>query len=434
MQKQNTPGGKNNKPRNTSYFKSHVGKKPKKESSAFLDIAKKRQINNYRLAIFVLFILMLVFGGIIWAGSCMGSMAGSGDSDSLTGKDDNLFASHTQSPPQSTDGDPGITDDPTVPSQNSEYNGVYLNIEKIESLSSLQSFIDNIKAHGINAVNIDIKKEDGSFPFYINDETDAAMKAAGRLDYIVIPIDQIIELLRENGLYVSGTIACFKDNYRSGQLIDEAIKDSSVAASHWKDADGNNWLNPYSNSARNYISGILAESVKLGFDEIILSWFFFPTAVSSVSYGDDDGARNVIIGDFIETQRQSLDDIAPHVKLGLNIPLNYFLGASKETTGLDPNYLIEKKMCNFLATSFSPHHVTSSMTIDGKKISDPESEPYETVSALCSHFKYIYEKINFRPYLQVLSGFGNESFIAQRQALDDSGIKTFQLVNDDNNY
>ena len=58
---------KNNQDRNTSYYRARVGKggKPKKETTVFMDRAKKRQMNNYRLALVVLVALMVAFAGFI---------------------------------------------------------------------------------------------------------------------------------------------------------------------------------------------------------------------------------------------------------------------------------------------------------------------------------------------------------------------------------
>ena len=440
-QKKETTSKNKTPTKNTSYYRSRVGvQKQKKESSVFLERAKKRQIDNYRLAIIVLLILMAVFTAIIALGIWLNSLVDSDGGDdnsvitpkpsvynsafSLNGEDDDAFNSPT-------------TADDTLPVIEIaeifyNYNGVYLDIQKIDGLDGLQYIIDAIKLKGINAVNIDIKKEDGTVPFPLNGHTAAVVDES---NYISMPIAEAINLLHENGLYVSGVVSCFKDHLAASNYPLRAL--DSAAASKWEDETGR-WLNPYLEESRNYIKSIVEDSAALGFDEIILSWFFFPYASSSnpVSYNEDTAeiSKYTAVKDFVTDIRYTLDDIAPKIKLGLNIPLGYFLNVPDESMGLNPVDLIDK--CNFLATSFAPSHVLAGYKIDGNIIANPENDPNGTVKSLCGHFNYIIDNpsINFRPYIQAFNGYGDDQIAKQKQALFESNIKMWQLVNPDNNY
>lgn len=446
QKKKGTPGrSKNEENRNTSYYKSRVGKKLKAESSIFLDNAKKRQLTSYKLAMLVLLLLLIAFTGLILLGAWLNSLVGL-DSETMNNNTDNGDADNVN--PFTTQAAPDVITNAAADSYSiteesppafdiSEifynYNGVYLDIAKLESLESLQNFIDNIKSKGINAVNIDIKKEDGTVLYPINGQTAAV---SGEANYISIPIKAIINMLHENELYVSGTIACFKDSLASTTYVNYSLKSSSAAEMRWEDADGSYWLNAYSEGARDYITGIVAESVKLGFDEIILSWFFFPNVANekSVSYEDGGVSKYSVIKDFVTAQRYALDDIAPKVKLGLSIPLTYFLNMPNETMGLNPGDLADR--CNFFATSFAPANVPSGIKVNGEIISNPESDPHGTVKSLCAHFKYLTDSniTNFRPYIQAFNQYGDDQIQKQKQALYDSSITMWQLTNYDNDY
>ncbi|MCL1858896.1 MAG: putative glycoside hydrolase [Oscillospiraceae bacterium] len=445
--KNNNQNNKNNpKYRNTSYYKSRVGSgsKPKKETSVFLDKAKKRQMNNYKLAVIVLFLLMIVFAGLITLGVFLNSFVESEtDTDNTGDPGVDIFTtlpngSGNALNPDPTDPDPDAqltSGDPET--EISEiflnYRGVYLDIQKIESIDSLQYFIDNIKSKDINAVNIDIKKDDGTVPYHINGQTDSVMIGESQ---ITVPIEDIINLLHDNGIYVSGTVACFKDSLASTTFVNYALHDSSSVSMRWEDSDGNFWLNAYSEGARAYIKSIVEDSAKLGFDEIILKYFFFPDVANerSIIYEDEESGmtKYAVVKNFVTEQRHLLDNIAPKVKLGLEIPVGNFLGMLNETMGLNPYDLID--WSNFFATSFAPADVPYGARINDEVISNPESSPYETVKALCGHFEIISKIHNFRPYLQAFNGYGEQQVLNQKQALYDCDMNVWQLVNFDNYY
>jgi hypothetical protein len=220
-------------------------------------------------------------------------------------------------------------------------------------------------------------------------------------------------------------------------FVQFSLRNADTAALRWQDSTGSYWLNLFSEGARDYISGIARDSAQLGFNEIILSWFFFPRVENpdSVSFGVEDmtvPGKDQVVRDFLTAVRFALDDVDPRIKLGLEIPLEYFLSAPHEEMGLNPGDLIHR--CNFFATSFAPAHVSANMRINGEHILNPEADPNGTVQALSGHFKYLSEIAYFRPYLQAFGGFSDNQVLMQRQALADSGITMWQLVNFDNIY
>lgn len=438
QKKDKKPDKNAQKDRNTSYYRARVkaSAKKKKDSSLYAEKAKKRQMNSYIRAVTVLFVLMAVFTGVIFLGMHLNGLVEPDESAETTENSPDIWRPVPSSevsaadPPESTGPEQGS------PGEISEifysYNGVYLDVSNLESLESLQYFVDNIKSKGINAVNIDIKKEDGTVPYHINGQTDSVMLGSNQIG---IPIKSVIELLHDNGLYVSGTICCFKDSLAGSTFVNYALKSSSDLMK-WEDSGGSLWLSAYSEGARNYIKSIVEDSAKLGFDEIILSWFFFPNVANeqSIVYGNQEDARDkyAVVKDFVTEQRRALDQIAPRIKLGFYVPLPYFLNAPGETTGLSPADLAE--WCNFFATSFAPADVPAGTVLGGDAPSNYEAHPFETVKALCGRFEYISDIANFRPYLQAFGGYGEQQVTNQKQALFDSGINVWQLINFENYY
>jgi len=202
MQNRNEPPKGNNQNRNTSYYRARVGKgnKPKKETSVFMDRAKKRQMGNYRLAMIILLLLMIAFTGLILLGAWLHSLVGSGTEPEISGDMNSaLFTTQPTEPNMRMNIDSGSDIESPLADISMifyNYNGVYLDVQQLESLENLQYFINNIKSRGINAVNIDIKKEDGTVPYHINGQTDAVVGIEG---YIDIPVKDIIDLFGKIG-------------------------------------------------------------------------------------------------------------------------------------------------------------------------------------------------------------------------------------------
>ncbi|MCL1793535.1 MAG: putative glycoside hydrolase [Oscillospiraceae bacterium] len=444
QQKKDTKPNKNAKnDRNTSYYRARVkvAAKKKKDSSAYVEKAKKRQMTSYKRALLVLFALMLLFTGVIFLGMFLNNLVINGEEPETTAENDweDIFTTDPNSPPENS-ASAGHPSFPEIENPGSNeiseifyrYNGAYLDVSKIDSLESLQFFADNIKSKGINAVNIDIKKEDGTVPYHVNSQTDSVMIGENQID---IQIGEIIGLLHENGLYVSGTICCFKDNLAASTFVNYAIKSSSDLM-RWEDVEGDLWMSAYSTGAQEYVKGIVEESARLGFDEIILSWFFFPNISNEnyLVYGNENDSRDkyAAVKDFVTDQRRALDQIAPKIKLGFHIPLQYFLNVPNETMGLNPADISE--WCNFFATDFFPSKLSDNSVINGETLSNPVGTPYETAKALCGHFKFISENMNFRPYLQAFKEYGEQQITNQKQALIENEINVWQLVNYDNYY
>lgn len=453
QKKRGTVNNKNNKNngRNTSYFKSRVEKEKdsaKNVAYNFIDKSKKRQMSSYIRAVAVLFICMVVVTGFIFLGIILKGIAeGEENSNSFVTGSDKISDQNNMPPTQSL---PAVSSEDSVNLTDSsggadnlqadiadiysKYNGVYLDVQELESIESLQIFIDRIKQKNINAVNIDIKKEDGIIPYHINGEFDFV---TGTENQINLNIEDIIKTLHDNGLYVSGNIACFKDNLAGTTYAGYTLKEASTAL-RWTDSSDSAWLNIYVEDARNYIKKIVTESVRLGFDEIILSYFYLPNVanVKSLIYEDNGVGKYAAVRNFIMDIRGEIENIAPNgfkVKLGLSIPIWDFLNMPNETMGLDPNDL--SGWFNFFTTSFAP----SDLSPGSLNISKPENDPYETVKSLCEHFKYLIDSVGFRPIIQAFNAkdgtiYDDDKINKQKQALIESGISVWEIINYENIY
>jgi len=423
----NNNNNNNNNNRNTSYYKSQVKNKSgqkNKNGYNYLDKSKKRQISSYIRAVSVLFIFMILVTGFIFLGTFLKSVVE--NIDETTTENEHSINPPTQGIPTDALINEAENLIDNIPEIYNRYNGVYLDVLKLEDLESLQIFIDRIKAKDVNAVNIDIKTEDGIIPYQIGGQFTAIVGEENQID---LKIEDIINMLHENGLYVSGTVVCFKDHLAGTTFAMSALHETSTDML-WFDASGSAWLNIYTEGARDYIKLIVSETIKYGFDEIILSHFYLPNIsnTGSVRYNGEGLSKSEAVTNFVRDIRGVIDDFDPRIKLGLNIPVRDFWTMPNETMGVRPDELANK--CNFFTTSFAPADAPG-VTLN---ISNPESKPYDTVKALCEHFKYLTDNVGFRPAIQGFNSYNDDDIGSQKQALREAGISVWTLVNFDNIY
>ena len=427
--------------RNSAYYKSQV-RRPNRGGFDFHDTAKKRQMNSYLRAIAVLVVFMTAVLGFIFLGIFLKNVV---TNEPNSGRDKNA----SDNPDDenmgifSYDDDTGESENGTEPAVDisaiyQNYNGVYLDIQKLNTLENLQLFIADIKEKGINAVNIDIKNEAGNIPFALNSPTAILVGAIDANENLAIRA--IIDMLHENDIYVSGTISCFKDDFASATYPRYSLLRKSDGL-RWSDANDSSWLNVYSEGARNYIKEIVLEIINLNFDEIILSQFFFPNLANpnDLDYANDVVGKYDMVTQFIREMREAVNMASNPIKLGINIPLRYFLQIPHPVTGIDPNILLEEELCDFIVTSFAPSEIPASITVGGSVIENAAQNPYDSVKKLCEHFKDYTSRTMFRPSLQAYDSpegiiFSAEQINAQKQALFESDIKVWELVNYNNLY
>ena len=418
--------GIKNNDRNTSYYKSQIekAKKPKKEN--FFDYSRRRQMNSYIRAVAVVSAFMLVTTGFIMLGIFLRSLTAEEYEQSFA------VAAEQQHEGAALYIIPG-EEPPAEPCGVAEifynFRGAYLDVRQLECLDGLQAFIDMIQARDINAVVIDIKKPDGVIPFRVNGHFTAIVGEHNKID---LRIQDILEMLRAHGIYVSGRIACFRDGLASaGYLMHGALIESATGM-RFADAGGSYWLNIYSRYARNHVLHLIQESVLLGFDEIVLSYFYLPGA-PGLAYDDGGVSRSSAVSGFVAEARELVRGLSPHGRLGLSFPVNNLMNMPNEAMGLEPGELAG--VSDFFVTNFAPSHLPPGTL----GISDPESEPYTTVRALAERLGDISGQTMLRPYIQAFDGaggvaYGDVQISAQRQALWESGITVWTLVNYDNEY
>ena len=141
---------------------------------------------------------------------------------------------------------------------------VLLSLDQLDQASTL--------AAGSDGVILDMKDPDGALGYVsaIPLAADAGTSYAGPERN-----QDLLDLNSTPGLYTIARVACLRD----GALVetDPGLGLERVSGSPWRDEAGRGWLDPADPQVQSYLAGVCQEIARLGFDEILLTDFAYPT-------------------------------------------------------------------------------------------------------------------------------------------------------------
>jgi len=135
----------------------------------------------------------------------------------------------------------------------------------------------------------------------------------------------LYDLKNRAGQKIIGVIHCFDDPLAASLMTDAAVTLRDTDHTPWKDLHGKAWLNPYAESAREYLLAVIREVIAFGADEILLCGVQFPAGDlhAAVFPGEEPDAnterlaasRNRALLDFIERAKTVAGDRALYLML-----------------------------------------------------------------------------------------------------------------------
>ena len=161
-------------------------------------------------------------------------------------------------------------------------NGYYIDSDALtQDYTTVRANINSLPAG--TAVMVEMKNIWGSF-FYTSNLPDATLSS--KLD--TKTVDALIQELDSKNLYTIAMIPAFRERYYC--LLDSSYASAGLAqngkAYLWSDDQSCYWLNPSSTRALNWVISIIQELKSLGFDEVVLSEFRFPSTNQITFSGD----------------------------------------------------------------------------------------------------------------------------------------------------
>jgi len=160
-----------------------------------------------------------------------------------------------------------------------EVRGVHVTMALAGAPGKLEQYIA-MKRAGLNAIELDVKDENGEIGFLAN------VPLARRVDSAkaYYNAERAVAKIHAAGLYLIGRIVTFEDPLLSLGAPQLAIRRAD--GSRWLNNSGLGWTNPYDRRVWKYNIDVAEQAAKLGFDEIQFDYVRFPSDgdISQIRY------------------------------------------------------------------------------------------------------------------------------------------------------
>jgi len=162
---------------------------------------------------------------------------------------------------------------PTRFAEPSEVRAAHFSMYLANDQNAVQKYISSYgKKTGLNAVQLDIKNENGDIGF-TEDMPSLAIKSGSAHDFYEPRV--VVDQFHQAGFYVIGRIVSFEDDHVATYAPKRAIRREDGTL--WKNRLGLSWMNPYDKANWKYLVDIAKAAGKVGFDEIQFDYVRFPT-------------------------------------------------------------------------------------------------------------------------------------------------------------
>ncbi len=188
-------------------------------------------------------------------------------------------------------------------------------------------FRTQLKSDKANAVVVELKRADGKLNYSSSVQTaldigactDAYENAA-----------QTVEQLKADGYKIIASVYCFEDPLAASMLKGSAVT-TQDGTTVWLDDsaqnDGNPWLNPYSQTAQDYLYSIIGECAAMGADAVMLKSVSFPTGgLTDTAFFSGEAesveSRNSVLHTFVSKAAEFCGDTQVAVCTDIGSALN----------------------------------------------------------------------------------------------------------------
>lgn len=309
---------------------------------------------------------------------------------------------------------------PEKEKQAQQARGVHVTFSYASSLDRWSKILQLTEHAQLNTVQLDIKDESGRIG-YLSEVKMAQEIGSGR---DMMPIREMLDQLRDLGIYSVGRIVIFRDPFLAQKKPEYMVRDKNG-----NPLGGGVWVDTYNKEVWDYNIALAEEAYNLGFDEVQFDYIRFPEglAARTAIYGAADSRDKVdVVADFLSSARN---------KLGWNRILSAtvfgFTGYASDDLGIGQRPEHMAPFIDYLSPMVYPSHYSRG----NYGFDNPNAHPYEVVDGSLKDFQELIESTGcgMRPWLQSFTmgypAYGRNQIRAQIDATEDNGFKTWLLWN-----
>lgn len=279
---------------------------------------------------------------------------------------------------------------------NSGIKGIYLSgyhFLKEEKIDPIKDILSNTV---VNTIVLDVKTDNGHL-LYDSKISEVEKLKNKRIKYDIQTLQSFKD---EFDIYLIGRVVAFQDPIFSRNYPESAIKD--ILTNKPYNQDGQYFLDPSDNKAREYILNVALEACLLGFDEIQFDYIRYPdTSYQGLIYDEESNFENRTknINSFLQNATELLHDNGCLASADI---FGYVLN-SKNDNGIGQYLETIVNSVDFISPMVYPSHYSRGSF----GYSYPNDYPYEVVTAALSNgLSRGVEEKSLRPFLQ---GFWHSS-------------------------
>ena len=185
---------------------------------------------------------------------------------------------------------------------------------------SLSSLLDGSAAQlaqeaGADGVAVTMKDDQGALGW----QSQQALASALQDGVDSATVNAALTAWNEGDVYTVARLSCFRDE-ALGSNMDYTLRTSSDY--RWQDGEGAHWTTPSNPAVQEYLIGLMTELAQMGFDEIVLEHWGYPTqadgSLSNLKTGEDNypaGALAPVISHFLAQAAQALEPYGTKLSL-----------------------------------------------------------------------------------------------------------------------
>ena len=294
------------------------------------------------------------------------------------------------------------------------YKGGYLDLSDYPTTTSLKTAADALKADGYTAVMVELKYDNGKLAY--KSEVAEAVEFGANPSVAALALDDIVDVLHNAGLYVTGRVCAFRD--------DLAAKGNSALAlmntAGFRYSDGaSRWISVYTTAGQDYLLALLNEMEDAGVDEVMLRDFALPADAGTTA-----PKHEVSTGRFetVESFVKRISTECAGLSLNLEIDVETLAAGSDDETYINCEALAP--YTDSITADITLSNLRDGMSIGGKTIADVDADPAKTVDTVLSALDGV--ALNIRPLIELT---GNASVdAAQIAAAQNRGYGAYQMT------